>query len=184
MYPEPDAPQADASLEHPTEVGGPLVFLVEEQRDEWLRVQLPVSDEDESGWVQAEQVTLSRHEYRIEVRLSEHRLEMFRGDESVFETGIAVGEDAPEPGSEFYIKELLKPPNPDSTYGEYAFGFSGFSNTLDKFTSGEDVVAIHGVDDPSVIGTDVVAGCIGMTNEDLGELVGELPLGTPVELLA
>ena len=38
--------------------------------------------------------------------------------------------DTPTPGGVYYLKELLRPPDPHGFYGPYAFGTSAFSNTL------------------------------------------------------
>lgn len=184
VYASPDDRQPEMSVEHPTEIGGQLVFLVEEQRGEWLHVFLPTRPSGRTGWVRADQVRLSKHDYKVVVKLEEHRLDVFEGGKVTFSAAIAVGtRDTPPPGGTFYVKELLKPPNPDTVYGNYAFGLSGFSNALENFNGGEGVIGIHGTNDPSGIGRDVSAGCIRMTNDDMLELVGELPLGTPVEIL-
>lgn len=184
VYDSPEGGPPKLSLEHPTEVGGPLVFLVKEQRGEWLEVFLPVSPNGgDTGWVKANHVRLSKHDYKVAVHLGAHRLDLYQAGKPIFQADIAVGtRDAPAPGETFYIKELLKPPNPDTVYGNYAFGLSGFSNALEKFSAGEGVVGIHGTNDPALIGQDVGEGSIRMTNEDMLELVGTLPLGTPVEI--
>lgn len=184
VFPGPSAEEPSHELAHPTENGAPLVFLVERQRDGWLRVHLPVRPNGSMGWVREDDVRLFRHDYRMEVRLGAHRLKVFDGDEVVLNTKVAIGtRDTPTPGGTFYIKELLQPPNPDSVYGTYAYGLSGFSNVLTSFAGGEGVIGVHGTNDPSVIGQDVSHGCIRMTNEDIEKLVPILPLGTPVEIL-
>jgi lipoprotein-anchoring transpeptidase ErfK/SrfK len=90
----------------------------------------------------------------------------------------------PTPGGLYYIKELLRPPDPTTVYGPYAYGLSGFSNVLTSFAGGEGVVGIHGNNDPTVLGQDVSAGCIRMGNPEITRLVEQigLPLGVPVEI--
>ena len=171
------------SLEHPSPVGAPLVFLVEEHRDDWLRVVLPVSPNGSRGWVRIDDVRLTKHEYRVRIRMSVRRLQMLKAGTVEFETSVAVGtRDVPPPGA-YYIKELVKPPDPDTVYGAYVFGLSGFTTAVEDFTTARGVIGLHGTDDPSVIGTEVSGGSIRLSNEDMARLVGTLPLGTPVELL-
>ena len=55
----------------------------------------------------------------------------------------------PTPIGVFYTKELLQPPNPNTAYGAYAYGLSGYSNVLTDFAGGDGVVGIHGTNDPS-----------------------------------
>jgi lipoprotein-anchoring transpeptidase ErfK/SrfK len=90
----------------------------------------------------------------------------------------------PTPGGLYYIKELLKPPNPNTVYGPYAYGLSGFSDALESFEGGDAVIGIHGTNDPSGLGKDVSHGCIRMPNDQIIKLVEEikLPLGVPVEI--
>lgn len=183
VYDRRDDPEPSRSLEHPTEVGAPLVFLVEKERGDWLKVLLPVRPNGSTGWIRADQVSLTEHDYRIEVYLDRHRLKTFKGDDVILSTAIAVGtQDTPTPGGRYYIKELLQPPDPTGPYGTYAYGLSGFSNVLKSFAGGEGVIGIHGTNDPSLIGQDVSAGCIRVTNKAIETLVPVLPLGTPVEI--
>ena len=100
-----------------------------------------------------------------------------------FPIGVGTG-DTPTPGGEFYIKELLQPPNPNGSYGTYAYGLSGYSDVLQSFNGGSGVVGIHGTNDDSTIGRDVSHGCIRLHNSDIEKLVGILPLGVPVEIRA
>jgi lipoprotein-anchoring transpeptidase ErfK/SrfK len=184
VFDSPADEKPSRRLDNPTEVGAPLVFLVTVETGKWLKVLLPVRPNGSTGWIRSNQVKLLQHDYRIEVLLDRHRLRAYDGDEVILNTEIAVGtQDTPTPGGRYYIKELLKPPNPNSVYGTYAYGLSGFSNVLESFAGGEGVIGIHGTNDPSVIGTDVSAGCIRMTNQDIEKLVKVLPLGTPVEIL-
>jgi lipoprotein-anchoring transpeptidase ErfK/SrfK len=171
-------------LAHPTEVGAPLVFLVDERRDDWLRVLLPVRPNGSQGWVRAGDVTLSTHSYRIEISLSAFRIKVFEAEAVILDDRVGVGTgDTPTPGGRYYIKELLQPPDPGGAYGPFAYGLSGFSNELTSFAGGNGVIGIHGTNDPSSIGRQVSHGCIRMSNEGITRLAGILPLGVPVEIL-
>ncbi len=172
-------------LAHPTEIGGPLVFLVETGDQEWLQVNLPVRPNGSTGWIRTEDVTLSEHDYRIVVEIGAHRITVTKGNTVVLSEPVALGKsDTPTPGGKFYTKELLQPPNPNTVYGPYAYGLSGFSNTLTSFAGTEAVIGIHGNNDPSTLGKDVSAGCIRMSNSGITKLAKTLPLGVPVEIKA
>jgi lipoprotein-anchoring transpeptidase ErfK/SrfK len=174
-----------SSLDNPNENGAPLVFLVKERQGDWLNVYLPVRPNGSTGWVNSADVTVVSNPYSMDITLGAHRLEVHKGDEVVLDEPIAVGTaETPTPGGTYYIKELLRPPNPDGPYGPYAYGLSGFSNVLDEFNGGDGVIGIHGTNDPEVIGTDVSHGCIRLRNEAILELVPVLPLGTPVHIAA
>jgi lipoprotein-anchoring transpeptidase ErfK/SrfK len=177
--------RADEVVSVPGQI--PMTFLVDAEQGEWLRVHLPVRPNGSTGWLRAADVALSTTDLRVEVRLSEFRLEVHQGDDVVFEAPIGIGrQDVPTPGGVYYIKELLQPPVPGGTYGAYAYGLSGFSPVLEEFAGGEGVIGIHGTNQPDSIGTEASHGCIRLLDDDVTRLVEEvgLPLGTPVEILA
>ena len=172
-------------LDNPNENGAPLVFLVEEEQGEWLKVLLPIRPNGSTGFVKAADVTLAENPYSIDVKLAEHRLVVTKGDEVIADEPIGVGTaSTPTPGGKYYLKELLQPPDPNGAYGPYAYGLSGFSNELEEFNGGDGVIGIHGTNEPELIGTDVSHGCIRMSNEAITALAAELPLGTPVHIEA
>jgi lipoprotein-anchoring transpeptidase ErfK/SrfK len=185
VFPSTGAAAPTTTLANPTENGGPLVFLVEQRMPGWVEVLLPIRPNGSTGWVRAADVTLASNPYRIDIALGAHRLVVHKGDQVVADDTIGVGTGStPTPGGKYYIKELLKPPNPGGAYGPYAYGLSGFSNVLDDFNGGDGVIGIHGTNDPSTIGHDVSHGCIRLNNDDIEALVAMLPLGTPVHIAA
>ncbi len=176
-----------ASLEHPTPVGSPLVFLAVEGSAPvgWLQVRLPVQPNGTTGWVRRDEVTLFENPYRIEIDRAGHRLQVFHLGEPWLETSIAVGTGStPTPVGDFYLLELLAPPDPTGPYGPYAFGLSGFSEVLDSFGGADTaIIGLHGTDQPEALGTDVSFGCIRLANEVMEQLATTLPLGTPVRIV-
>jgi lipoprotein-anchoring transpeptidase ErfK/SrfK len=165
----------------------PIVFLVRSTGADRHEVYLPVRPNGSRGWVNATDVVVTPIPYRIEVGISEHRIRVFQDDEIIVDEPVGVGrEDRPTPGGIYYLKELLKPPDPNGAYGTYAYGLSGFSTVLSSFNGGAGVIGIHGTNEPEAIGTDVSSGCIRLRNEVIERLVEDigLPLGTPVEVLA
>lgn len=174
-----------STLTSPVPSGAPLTFLVVEQRGDWLQVLLPVRPNGSTGWVSAKDVVVEGVPYRLDVRTAEHAVDLYDRDQLIRTYPIGIGKrDTPTPGGTFYLKELLRPPNPEGEYGPYAYGLSGFSTTLDTFAGGEAVIGLHGTNDPASIGKDVSFGCIRLNNADIRELADLLPLGTPVRILA
>jgi lipoprotein-anchoring transpeptidase ErfK/SrfK len=177
--------QPTTTLDNPNENGAPLVFLVDEDQGDWLKVLLPIRPNGSTGFVRKADVTVAENPYSIDIKLSEHRLIVTKGDEVIADEPIGVGTaSTPTPGGRYYLKELLQPPDPNGAYGPYAYGLSGFSNVLEEFNGGDGVIGIHGTNEPELIGTDVSHGCIRMSNEAITELAGMLPLGTPVVIEA
>ncbi len=176
------APVADFA--NPTERGVPLVFQVlQGPVDGWVEVLLPVRPNGTTGWVRADEVDLTRNRYSIDLDVSRHELTVFRDGEPLIATQVAVGTGAtPTPIGRFYLTELLRPPDPSGPYGPFAYGLSGFSETLDSFNGGPGIIGIHGTNRPDLLGTDVSHGCIRVDNDIMSELSTFLPLGTPVSI--
>ncbi|MBA3409625.1 MAG: L,D-transpeptidase [Geodermatophilaceae bacterium] len=95
-------------------MSGQVVFVVIEERGDWLNVQLPVRPNGSTGWIRGADVGLSTHEFVTTIEPSEHRMTVTNAGEQLLQTPIGVGTaDAPTPGGTYYIKELLQPSNPD-----------------------------------------------------------------------
>lgn len=179
------------TVPNPNENGVISTFLVLQRGvmrdgDEWLEVALPVRPNGSRAWIRKSDVTITFTDLAIRIELAAHRLVVTQATNVIKDFPIGVGTaETPTPGGVFYIKELLRPSNPDGPYGPYAFGLSGFSNVIsDSDQFGDGVIGIHGTNEPQLVGTDVSHGCIRLRNEDLTQLVGLLPLGTPVEVVA
>ncbi|RIK09374.1 MAG: L,D-transpeptidase [Acidobacteria bacterium] len=186
VFESPDESSAvKVELPRQNEHGVDQVFLVKESRDAWLRVLLPIRPNGTTGWVRIRDLKITGTNYRLRVHVGEKKIELLERGKLVTQFPTAIGkQNTPTPGGEYYLKELLKPKKQNGPYGSYAYGLSGFSNVLESFNGGAGVIGIHGTNDPSSIGKEVSAGCIRMKNEDIEQLVGILPLGTPVEILA
>ena len=161
------------------------VFLVDEQRGDWLEVLLPIRPNGSIGWIKRSDVNLASNSYRIAVDLSEHKLEVYNGDKLFLEDTVAIGApETPTPIGRFYLRVLLKPPDQNTVYGPYAYGLSSHSETLNEFNGGDAEVGIHGNNDASVLGQSVSHGCIRMDNAKITQLATVLMMGTPVDVRA
>lgn len=175
------------TFDNPIESGDDLVFLVDDfDGEDRYRVLLPVRPNGSYGWIQVADVELERHNFRIRVELEEFRLTLFDREAEVFTTPIGVARDnAPTPLGQYFTTELIQPPVPDTIYGAFAYGLSGYSETFTSFNGGAGQLGIHGTSDPASIGTNVSAGCIRMLDADITRMVEEFKVapGVPVEVI-
>lgn len=187
-YQQPDdLSEPIVSLSNPTPRGGPLVFQAVGSEiavdQEWLEVLLPIRPNGTTGWVRTMDIELSANPFRIEIDAERHLLELFESDRLYLSSSIGIGTgETPTPIGDFYIVELLEPPQADGAYGPYAFGLSGYSESLDSFAGGQGVIGIHGTNDPTSLGRDASHGCVRVANRTIEELATILPLGTPVRI--
>lgn len=180
---EPDAKRPFATFDHPGPFGTPRVFLVLEDQGDWLQVLLPMRPNETEGWVRADDVVLASNPYRIDVDLSEFQISAFKEDRLVVEAPAAIGTGGtPTPTGLFFTTILAKPSDPTSPYGKYAYGLSAYSEVLTTFAGGDGQVAIHGTNQPSLIGTEVSHGCVRVDNSTITKLARLIPLGTPVRI--
>jgi len=185
IFSSPSGSSSARTMANPQESGAPLVMLVRSQQPGWVNVFLPVRPNGSSGWVKSDQVGISPTSYFIVIGLREHRITAFNGNAVVLDERIGLGAGGtPTPTGLFFIKELLKPPNPGGAYGPYAYGLSAFSDVLFSFGGGPGTVGVHGTNDPSSLGRNVSHGCIRMSNTGVTKLAKMLPLGVPVQITA
>jgi lipoprotein-anchoring transpeptidase ErfK/SrfK len=182
-----EAAEVVAELANPIASGSELVFLVAEEEStdsDWVHVLLPVTPNGTTGWVRRDEVTLTNNPYRVEIDRASFSLRVFDLDQVIVETTIGVGTgETPTPVGDFYLLELLAPPDPSGPYGPYAFGLSGFSEVLEDFGGADTaVIGLHGTNDPASLGTNASHGCIRLANEVIVDLAERLPLGTPVHI--
>ncbi len=193
VFDAPDAPAPSMTFpnpwylnDDPAEPTVPLVFLVEEERDDgWLRVLLPVRPNGSTGWIRASDVSTTSTRYRITIELALHQITVYDGPDVILQEPVAVGKpETPTPSGRYYIRVLIQAVEPNSVYGPFAYGLSGFSDVLQTFNGGDAELGIHGNNDASVLGNSVTSGCTRIANESITRLTQLLPLGTPVEIVA
>ena len=184
--PDPAAPVV-ATFGLKNEFGQPRVFdLLKQVRGSdggiWYRALLPVRPNETKGYLPAGSVQPNETSYRLKLERERFRLTLYEGCKrmKVFTVGIGTG-STPTPVGKFYLAALIKPPDPNTIYGTYAYGLSAFSETLTNWKYG-GIVGLHGTNVPSSVGQESSHGCIRMHNRDIEQLVPILPLGTPIEI--
>jgi hypothetical protein len=151
--------------------------------EEWYEVLLPIRPNGSTAWVKAADVRVRERTERIEVDLSERTLWHYVDEELANEFRIGVGTDQyPTGKGRFYVWVKVPYENPNNPYGIMALGLSGFSPVLSDWPGGGRM-AVHGTPYESNRGQAVSHGCVRVYNADMEALV-EVPLGTPVEIVA
>ncbi|PSK99882.1 lipoprotein-anchoring transpeptidase ErfK/SrfK [Murinocardiopsis flavida] len=183
VFAEKAGAKADSTLGSPNELGADRTFLVERNDGDWLKVLLPVRPNGSTGWVKADQVKLSTTTLRVEIDPDAFTFAVHDGAKEIRSGKIGTGTGkTPTPPGRYFLTELLEPPDPGGDYGAYAFGLSGFSETLETFAGGPGQLAVHGTNDNGDLGREVSHGCIRVSDKDITWMAEKLPLGTPVEI--
>lgn len=185
VYRSPDPGSYWQTLSNPNQLGAPLDLLVVQTRPDWVETYLPERPNFVTGWVPAGDVSLSTDPYRIEISLSARQLILYRSGTPVLTASAAIGEpSSPTPTGNFFVTEVLQVTDSGSAYGPYALGLSAFSDTYASFDGGPGQVAIHGTNEPWLVGGYASHGCVRLDNADITTLATQVSAGTPVDIQA
>ncbi|MCJ7438246.1 MAG: L,D-transpeptidase family protein, partial [Acidimicrobiia bacterium] len=166
VHEQPDASSPSKSYPNPWQLDEnpdhviPQVFLVESEQKDWVEVLLPVRHNGTTGWVRKQDVQLTPNQFSIDISLADRQITVHDADEVLIQEPVAIGtSENPTPPGKYYLRVLLKAPDPNTVYGPYAFGLSAHSDVLTTFNGGDGEIGIHGNNDASVLGKDVTHGC-------------------------
>jgi lipoprotein-anchoring transpeptidase ErfK/SrfK len=165
-------------------IGYPTLLLVRGIRTvgglTWYDMWLPMRPNESHGWVHEGGLALYTTTTEIVIDLSRRVLGVHRAGKLVARYPVAIGEQGLEtPTGFYYITEKLRPPTPDGVYGVLAMGLSAYQPKLPDWPLGGQV-AIHGTNQPWLLGRAVSHGCIRMRNADVLAVSAAAPTGSPV----
>jgi lipoprotein-anchoring transpeptidase ErfK/SrfK len=153
-------------------------------RPAWYRIQLSIPPNGRTAWVTAASIRLFRVATRIEVSLSHRRLDLYRSGRRVLRVPVSIGAPAtPTPTGRFFVDERYVLEDPSGPFGAAALGLSGHSTVLPHWAEGGPI-ALHGTNEPWLVGRAVSHGCVRLRNVDVLRVLRLTPAGTPVRIRA
>ena len=167
---------------NPTYFKNPLVFVVTEDAGDWLQVEVLARPNHQTGWVKRSDVVVSTHHFHLQLTKSTFELKAYDGDQVLADTKVVIGKAATfTPTGTFFITEKIARP-PTGVYGPWIMATSGYSESLNDFDGGLPQMALHGTNNPSLIGTQASNGCVRMPNDVIEKLASSIPAGTPLTI--
>ena len=164
---------------YPT-VLGVLAAHVRGCRPLWFSVQVPSPPNGTSGWVRASDVRVFPVSSRIEVDLSSRRVSVYRWGKLALTARVAIGAPGtPTPTGRYFVDERFLLSSADGPFGVAALGISAHSSVLHDWVQ-DGPIALHGTNEPAMIGRAVSHGCIRLRNAAMTRLFRLAPAGTPV----
>ncbi|MFN3866260.1 MAG: L,D-transpeptidase [Demequina sp.] len=152
--------------------------------EEWIQVELLGAPNHRAAWVRAADATVTSTDARIDVYLAEREVELSVGGETSVISDAVIGEvTSPTPLGVFWVTDVLDfTANPTGVYGAYALGLNGWSETLDEFNGGPPQIAVHGTNQPALMGQAVSNGCVRLPNDTVAAIAQTegVGVGTPV----
>lgn len=183
LFNGPEDAEPAELMANPTWEGLPVVFLVQQRFKDRLEVQVSMRPNQATIWVKASEVKIRQVANKVVVDIAGRKLTAYNSSGPLMETTVAVGAGrTPTPTGTYFIDGAVKVPNPNGPYGAYQLSVAAFSNVHKSFGGGNGQIAIHGTNNPALIGTPASNGCVRMTNDDITRLVQMVPVGTPVEI--
>ncbi len=184
LYGAPGDPEPEEWLDNPTWEGLPVLFLVHGRQGEWLNVQVSIRPNQATVWVRESDVTLRQVPYRVVVDVDARSLTAYDGDRVMLEARVAPGASStPTPRGDFFVDGIVALDDTTGPYGSHQISVAAFSDVHFSFGGGIGQIALHGTNNPALIGTPASNGCVRMTNADISALATVLPLGTPVRIV-
>ena len=184
LFSAPGQAEPDDWLDNPTWEGLPVVFLVHGRQGDWLNVQVSIRPNQATAWVRASDVTVRQVTQRIVIDIAGRTLTAYDGNRVLMQTSVAPGlSSTPTPTGDFFVDGAVALRDTSGPYGSHQISVAAFSNVHYSFGGGNGQIAIHGTNNPALIGTPASNGCVRMTNEDIGALASMVPIGTPVKIV-
>jgi lipoprotein-anchoring transpeptidase ErfK/SrfK len=185
VYRRPDASAPVVQRLGKTAVANyPTLFLVDIIRQvdgaPWYKVRVPAPPNGTEGWVPDGQLAFYTTTSKIEIDLSKRTLTVYRRGESQGSWPVAVGRPGlSTPTGTFFVTLKLRPSDPGGPYGVLALGTSAYQAKLSGWAGG-GIVAIHGTNEPWLIGQAISHGCVRMKNSAIVKVSRLVPAGSPI----
>ena len=187
-----DVNQIDGvELEYPlyaqTAFGNRLALVVEQFDDTgaWAEVGVPVRPNGTTTWIQTAFFNQSTHNYHITVDLSETSVNVYYRDQLLIEQIAASGrESRPTPVVRAYIDEKIPGEQVSPAYGAWILSISAFSESLGTFGGGMPKLALHGTNQPELMGQYISSGCVRVPDEIISFIAETVPVGTIIDIIA
>ncbi len=171
------------SLSNPTWEGVHLVVLVRQDKGEWLQVQIQSRPNGATAWIRRSDVKLRTVDNHIVVERGAKRISVYHGETLLLSEPVATGAaDSPTPTGSFFVDYIGTPATADGPYGAFQLSVTGFSEVYTEFGGGVGQIALHGTNQPALIGTPASHGCVRMTNPTVRRVKDLAPVGTPVDV--
>ncbi|MEM7094716.1 MAG: L,D-transpeptidase family protein [Actinomycetota bacterium] len=166
---------------NPTVFGNPLVYrvLAGAPGDTWAQVLVPAHPNGTRAWVQTSQFTWGSSNRMIQINVGTNTVTVFEGSEVLLTTSAVTGKSSSRtPIAEGWVEEIM--PGPSGAYGPMLISLGMFSNDLTSFGGGVPKIALHGTNNPSLMGQYASNGCIRVQNSVITQIAGMVAPGSKV----
>lgn len=166
---------------NPTVFGNTLVYRViaGQPGDAWAKVFVPARPNGTTAWVQTSQFNWGSSNRMIQINVSNNTVTIFEGSNVLLTTAAVTGKSSSRtPLANGWVEEIMA--GPSSAYGPRLLSLGIFSDSLNSFGGSIPKIALHGTDNPSLMGQYASNGCIRVPNDIINQIAGLMPVGSKV----
>lgn len=170
---------------NPTVFGNTLTYrvLAGEPGDDWAKVYVPARPNGTVAWVQTSQFNWGTSNRLLHINVSTNTVTVFEGSNVLLTTAAVTGaSNSPTPLANGWVEEIMA--GPSAAYGPRLISLGIFSNALNSFSGSVPKIALHGTNNPGIMGQYASNGCIRVPNDVITQIAGMLPVGSKVVITA
>ncbi len=169
---------------NPTVFGNTLVYRViaGAPGDAWAKVFVPARPNGTTAWVQTSQFNWGSSNRMLQINVSNNTVTIFEGSNVLLTTAAVTGKSSSRtPLANGWVEEIMA--GPSSAYGPRLISLGIFSDALNSFGGSIPKIALHGTNNPSLMGQYASNGCIRVENSVINQIAGMMPLGSKVVIV-
>lgn len=169
---------------NPTVFGNPLVYrvLAGEPGDQWAQVYVPARPNGTRAWVKTSEFSWGQSNRKLVINTSNNTVTVYEGSNVLITTDAVLGKSSSRtPRANGWVEEIMA--GPSSAYGPRLISLGIFSDDLNSFGGSIPKIALHGTNNPSLMGQYASNGCIRVRNEIITQIANMLPTGSRVEII-
>jgi lipoprotein-anchoring transpeptidase ErfK/SrfK len=169
---------------NPTVFGNALVYRViaGQPGDAWAKVYVPARPNGTTAWVQTSQFNWGSSNRMLQINVSNNTVTVFEGSNVLLTTAAVTGKSSSRtPLANGWVEEIMA--GPSSAYGPRLISLGIFSDALNSFGGSIPKIALHGTNNPSLMGQYASNGCIRVRNEIISQIAGMMPIGSKVVIV-
>jgi len=170
--------------QNPTVFGNPLAYrvLAGAPGDGWAKVYVPARPNGTVAWVQTAQFNWGSSNRMLQINVANNTVTVFEGSNVLLTTSAVTGKSTSRtPLAQGWVEEIMA--GPSSAFGPRLISLGIFSNDLNSFSGGIPKVALHGTNNPGLMGQYASNGCIRVRNEIINQIAGMMPIGSKVVIV-
>jgi len=169
---------------NPTVFGNALVYRVVagQPGDAWAKVFVPARPNGTTAWVQTSQFNWGSSNRMLQINISNNTVTVFEGSNVLVTTSAVMGKSSSRtPLANGWVEEIMA--GPSSAYGPRLISLGIFSQDLNSFGGSIPKIALHGTNNPGLMGQYASNGCIRVENAIINQIAGMMPLGSKVVIV-